>query len=71
MNVERLETWVWRHLEVRVPADWELLQFSKTPAEGRCAFADRHGFRLELSWRTVAGPSASTTAKTPTTGPSS
>ena len=39
-----------------MPPDWELLQFSKAPDAGRCAFADRHAFRLELSWRAVAGP---------------
>lgn len=55
-NVLPMKLWVWRHIELRVPSDWELLQFSKTQDQGRCAFSDRHGFRLELSWRAVSGP---------------
>lgn len=56
MNVQLLKLWVWRHIAVRVPPEWELLQFSKTLDQGRCAFADRYGFRLELSWRAVSAP---------------
>jgi hypothetical protein len=48
--------WIWRDLELRVPADWEMLQFSCRRDHGRCAFADRYRFRLELSWQEVAGP---------------
>lgn len=51
-----MRTWTWRHLAVNLPEEWEMLQFSRDPAAGRCAFADRHRFRLELSWRQVAGP---------------
>lgn len=51
-----METWVWQGISVALPDDWEMLQFSRKPAKGRCAFADRYGFRFELSWETVAGP---------------
>lgn len=54
MNEARLQSWVWRNLELRLPPDWELLQFSRNPDQGRCAFADRYAFRFELSWRTAA-----------------
>lgn len=33
-----------------------MLQFSQNQQVGRCAFADRYQFRLELDWRVVAGP---------------
>ncbi|MCE9613846.1 MAG: hypothetical protein K8T26_06185 [Lentisphaerae bacterium] len=51
-----MRTWIWRHLAVELPDEWEMLQFSRDRAAGRCAFADRYRFRLELSWRQVAGP---------------
>ncbi len=47
---------IWRKFRVVLPDDWELLQFSRNPERGRCAFADRYQFRLELNWRVV--PSA-------------
>lgn len=47
---------IWRNFRADLPEDWELLQFSRNPAEGRCAFADRYDFRFELSWREVPGP---------------
>jgi len=50
-----LQSWVWRQLRLELPDDWELLQFTRNPATGRCAFADRYQFRLELSWREVPG----------------
>ncbi len=50
------QLWIWRQWRLELPADWELLQFSKQPAAGTCAFADRHDFRLELHWREVPGP---------------
>ena len=40
---------------MQVPETWELLQFTRNPEAGRCAFADRYDFRLEFSWRKVAG----------------
>ncbi|HMP88702.1 MAG TPA: hypothetical protein PJ991_00800 [Kiritimatiellia bacterium] len=40
---------------IRLPSDWELLQFSSEFTRGRCAFADRYQFRLELSWSIVKG----------------
>jgi hypothetical protein len=48
--------WIWRHFRLRLPADWEMLQFTRNPAVGRCAFADRYAFRLEMNWRAVGGP---------------
>lgn len=44
--------WIWRQLAIRLPADWECLQFSSDSDVGRCGFADRRRFRLELNWRT-------------------
>lgn len=46
---------IWRHIAMRLPADWEMLQFSSEFARGRCAFADRYQFRCEISWRNVPG----------------
>jgi hypothetical protein len=47
--------WIWRHIELSLPADWEMLQFSGEFNRGRCAFADRRQFRVELSWSAVRG----------------
>ena len=43
--------WIWRQIGIELPADWECLQFARDPVMGRCAFADRHRYRCELSWR--------------------
>lgn len=48
--------WIWRHFRFALPKDWEMLQYTRDPAVGRCAFADRYEFRFEFSWRAVAGP---------------
>ena len=50
------QLWIWRGFRIQVPGDWEMLQFSRDTQVGRCAFADRCQFRLELNWRVVAGP---------------
>jgi hypothetical protein len=50
-----MERWIWRNFGLTVPSDWEMLQFSRDPGAGRCAFADRYEFRLELDWRVVPG----------------
>jgi len=50
-----MQSWTWRNLEFVLPEDWEMLQFSRDPAKGRCAFADRNQFRFELDWRQVPG----------------
>jgi len=47
--------WIWNHVRLLLPSDWEMLQFSRDPRTGRCGFADRFGFRLELMWRRVPG----------------
>lgn len=49
------QLWIWRHIAIRLPADWEMLQFSGEFTSGRCAFADRYQFRVEMSWHTVKG----------------
>jgi len=49
-----MQLWVWRQLRIELPDDWEMLQYGRDAAAGRCAFADRHQFRLEMDWRTVA-----------------
>lgn len=46
-----MKLWVWRGLRVELPEEWEMLLFSRRREAGRCAFADRYQFRLELSWR--------------------
>ncbi|MGD9874655.1 MAG: hypothetical protein AB7T27_10380 [Kiritimatiellia bacterium] len=50
-----MQEWIWRDVRIEIPADWEMLQFSREREKGRCAFADRRQFRLELSWRQVKG----------------
>jgi len=50
-----MRLWVWRNFRIELPEDWEMLQFSRRPRAGRCAFADRYQHRLEMSWRAVAG----------------
>lgn len=50
-----MQFWIWRNFRLQLPASWEMLQFSRHPQLGRCAFADRYQFRLELSWRVVEG----------------
>ncbi len=51
MADEHTTEWIWRQIAVRIPSDWECLQFSREPDAGRCAFADRRRFRVELNWR--------------------
>ncbi|MBM4034517.1 MAG: hypothetical protein FJ291_22455 [Planctomycetes bacterium] len=51
-----MRLWVWRNIRIELPDDWEMLQFSRDPQAGRCAFADRYQFRAELSWQAVPGP---------------
>jgi hypothetical protein len=47
--------WIWRHISFRLPAEWEMLQFSTEYPQGRCAFADRYQFRFEMNWSSVKG----------------
>jgi hypothetical protein len=56
MTHSELQLWIWRHFRFRLPCDWEMLQFSRNPESGRCAFADRYDFRFEFNWRVVPGP---------------
>ena len=46
---------VWRQINLEIPDEWELLQFSRDPQFGTCAFADRYQFRLEMDWRRIDG----------------
>ncbi|MBU0677552.1 MAG: PqqD family protein [Verrucomicrobia bacterium] len=48
-------TWIWNQIAVTLPEDWEMLQFSRDPDRGRCAFADRYRYRFELNWSKVSG----------------
>lgn len=50
-----MQLWIWRHFRIEVPAAWEMLQFSRNHEKGRCAFADRYQYCLEVSWRQVEG----------------
>lgn len=50
------ETWVWQGYRFELPVDWEMLQFSRDPNAGRCAFADRYRFRFEFNWHRVPAP---------------
>lgn len=50
-----MQSWIWQGLEFGLPEDWEMLQFSRNPEAGRCAFADRTQFRFELDWKRVPG----------------
>lgn len=50
---ETTQRWIWRNLQIDLPRDWEMLQFSREEKQGRCAFADARQFRLELSWAVV------------------
>jgi len=46
---------IWRQYSFQLPDDWEMLQFTRDPVVGRCAFADRRQFRFEMNWRAVKG----------------
>ncbi len=46
-----MRLWVWRNFRMKLPDDWEMLSFSRKSAAGSCAFADRYGYRAELSWK--------------------
>ncbi|MBQ7652292.1 MAG: hypothetical protein IJS15_15135 [Victivallales bacterium] len=48
--------WIWNRIGMMLPDGWEMLQFSRNPSQGRCVFADRYQFRLELDWMTVSVP---------------
>ncbi len=50
-TAEATTLWMWRQIALELPADWECLQFARDPAVGRCGFADRNRYRLELNWR--------------------
>ncbi|NCD31984.1 MAG: hypothetical protein EOL87_01050 [Spartobacteria bacterium] len=45
----------WNQISLDIPDEWEMLQFSRSDVSGRCAFADRYRFRLEVDWKEVGG----------------
>ena len=49
-----MNTWIWQQIKINLPPAWELLQFSKDAERGRCAFADRTQFRLEMDWSRIS-----------------
>ncbi len=51
-----MQTWSWNNLRFALPDDWEMLQFSRNPEAGRCAFADRYQYRFEINWQVIGGP---------------
>ncbi len=51
-----MREWIWREFKILLPDDWEMLQFSREPEAGNCAFADRYQFRFEYNWKKVPGP---------------
>ncbi len=50
-----MQQYIWRNFKIRLPDDWEMLQFSKNQQTGNCVFADKYQFRLEFNWREVKG----------------
>ena len=51
-----MQLWIWRNIHIALPDDWEMLQYSREHDQGKCAFADRYQFRLELTWKKFPGP---------------
>ena len=47
--------WVWRGIEMQLPADWEMLLFSRRLEDGSCTFADRYQYRMQVAWRVLEG----------------
>lgn len=48
------ETWSrcrWQGLQVRHPSSWEILRFRKDFRSGFLIWADRHGYRFQISWQ--------------------
>lgn len=50
-----MQSVIWRHFQLEVPDDWEMLAFGKSLRSGRCTFADRYQHRLQFCWDIVAG----------------
>lgn len=46
-----MRKWTWRNIEFALPQDWEMLEFSRNPEQGKCLFADRNQYRFKLTWR--------------------
>ena len=50
-----MRSWLWRHLHLALPDDWEMLRYALDMEAGSCLFADRYQMRLEFTWKTVPG----------------
>lgn len=46
-----MKAWIWNDIHLQLPDDWEMLLFAKNPASGKCTFADRYQYRLQLCWQ--------------------
>lgn len=46
----------WNGIHLQLPDDWEMLQFSKSPNQGRIVFGDRYQLRFELDWSALDVP---------------
>lgn len=42
---------IWQGLGISVPLDWEILRFRKDYESGFLLWADRYGYRFQLSWQ--------------------
>ena len=49
--MSKLETTIWRGVEIRHPADWELAVASPAGKEGQCVFTDRTWQRFDVTWQ--------------------
>ena len=50
-----MQSVIWRHFQLELPDDWEMLAFGKSLRSGRCTFADRYQHRMQFCWDVVPG----------------
>ena len=50
-----LSLFAWHGLNVRVPADWDMVSTQNSRRGGYVGLADEHALRLEMRWETVRG----------------
>ncbi len=50
-----MRLWIWNHIHINTPPDWEMLLFARQASRGRCTFADRDGYRMQVIWRPMDG----------------
>lgn len=46
-----LSSCIWQGLGISIPPDWEILRFRKDYRSGFLLWADRYGYRFQLSWQ--------------------